>query len=114
MVNDVYARCLPIDAGEVATYIPELSKANPDDFGVCVATADGRLFEAGTCDRPFTIQSISRPFTFGMALEELGHDKVFQHVGVEPSGDAFTPSTATGPWSMCWIGSVLLPAGGCQ
>ncbi len=89
MVNDVYARCLPIDAGEVATYIPELSKANPDDFGVCVATADGRLFEAGTCDRPFTIQSISKPFTFGMALEELGHDKVFQHVGVEPSGDAF-------------------------
>jgi glutaminase len=41
MVNDVYARCLPIDAGEVATYIPELSKANPDDFGVCVATSDG-------------------------------------------------------------------------
>ncbi len=89
MVNDVYARCLPIDAGEVATYIPELSKANPDDFGICVATADGRMFEAGTCDRPFTIQSISKPFTFGMALEELGHDKVFQHVGVEPSGDAF-------------------------
>ena len=83
MVNDVYARCLPIDVGEVATYIPELSKANPDDFGVCVATSDGRLFEAGTCDRPFTIQSISKPFTFGMALEELGHDKVFQHVGVE-------------------------------
>jgi glutaminase len=89
LVNHVYAGCLPIDAGEVATYIPELSKANPDDFGVCVTTADGRTFEAGTCDHSFTIQSISKPFTFGLALEELGYEKVFQHVGVEPSGDAF-------------------------
>ena len=80
---------MPLTTGEVATYIPELSKANPDDFGVSLVTADGRMFEAGSCDRPFTIQSISKPFTFGIALEELGHDKVFQHVGVEPSGDAF-------------------------
>jgi glutaminase len=75
--------------GELATYIPELGKANPDDFGICITTADGRIFEVGDCDRPFTIQSISKPFTFGIALEELGHEKVFQHVGVEPSGDAF-------------------------
>ena len=75
--------------GQVATYIPELGKANPEDFGICLITADGRTFEVGDCDKPFTIQSISKPFTFGMALEELGHDKVFQHVGVEPSGDTF-------------------------
>lgn len=43
----------------------------------------------GDCDQPFTIQSISKPFTFGMALETYGHAKVAQHVGVEPSGDAF-------------------------
>lgn len=35
------------------------------------------------------LQSISKPFTFGIAIEELGHEKVFQHVGIEPSGDAF-------------------------
>ena len=89
LVDSAYAKCLPIDEGDVATYIPELSYANPDDFGICLVTADGRVFEAGTCDKAFTIQSISKPFTFGLALEELGHDKVFQHVGVEPSGDAF-------------------------
>jgi glutaminase len=76
-------------AGEVATYIPELGKADPDAFGLCLVTADGRVFQAGDCDRPFTIQSISKPFTYGMALEEFGHAKVFEHVGVEPSGDAF-------------------------
>ena len=89
LVDHVYAKCLALTDGEVATYIPELSKSNPHDFGVCIATADGRIYEAGDCDRPFTIQSISKPFTFGLALEELGHDKVFEHVGVEPSGDAF-------------------------
>ena len=89
LVDDLHARYLSIDEGEVATYIPELAKADPGKFGVSVVTADGRIFEAGDCEQPFTIQSISKPFTFGMALEELGHDEVCGHVGVEPSGDAF-------------------------
>jgi glutaminase len=75
--------------GQVATYIPELGKANPDLFGICLKTADNRTFEVGDCDIPFSIQSISKPFTYGMAIEELGHEKVFRHVGVEPSGDTF-------------------------
>ena len=89
VVDDVYATYLPLTTGEVATYIPELSKANPDDFGICLVTTDGRTFEAGQCDQAFSIQSISKPFTFGIALEEVGHARVLQHVGVEPSGDAF-------------------------
>src|SRR5215510_12578472 len=75
--------------GEVATYIPELGKADPSHFGICIVTSDGRIFETGDCDRAFTIQSVSKPFTFGMAIEELGHDTVFQRVGVEPSGEPF-------------------------
>jgi glutaminase len=51
--------------------------------------SDGRVFETGNCDQPFTIQSVSKPFTFGMAIEELGHDTVFRRVGVEPSGEPF-------------------------
>jgi glutaminase len=89
LVDQLYARHKPLDGGEVAAYIPELSKANPDDFGVCLVTSDGRVFQAGDCDRLFTMQSISKPFTFGMAIDELGQEKVLQYVGVEPSGDAF-------------------------
>lgn len=89
LVDALYTQYLPHSDGEVATYIPELSTANPDDFGVCLITADGRVFEAGDCDREFTIQSISKPFTFGMAIEELGHEVVLRHVGVEPSGESF-------------------------
>ena len=75
--------------GEVATYIPELGKADPEQFGICLVTSEGRVFEVGHCDEPFTIQSISKPFTFGMALEAFGHERVSRHVDVEPSGDTF-------------------------
>jgi glutaminase len=89
LIEDLHREYQYNQNGELATYIPELGKANPKHFGICIATADGRIFEIGDCDQPFTIQSISKPFTFGMALEELGHERVFEHVGVEPSGDAF-------------------------
>ncbi len=89
LVEAAHAKYAPHATGDVATYIPELSKANPDHFGICTVTSDGRVFEMGDCDVPFTIQSISKPFTFGMAIDELGRDAVLAHVGVEPSGDAF-------------------------
>ena len=89
LVDELRARYAPLDDGEVATYIPELSKANPDEFGVSLVTASGRIFESGDCDRLFTIQSISKPFVFGMALEECGPEQVFDRVDVEPSGDSF-------------------------
>jgi glutaminase len=89
LIDDLYTKYASLDEGEVATYIPELAKADPDRFGVSLVTADGRIFEAGDCDHRFTIQSVSKPFTFGIALEELGHEKVSSYVGVEPSGDTF-------------------------
>jgi glutaminase len=89
LVDGLHKKYSPRNDGEVATYIPELGKADPEDFGICIATSDGRTFEAGDSDRLFTIQSISKPFTFGMALEAHGQEKVSRHVGVEPSGDAF-------------------------
>lgn len=89
LLQKLYTRYLSLDSGEVATYIPELGKANPNHFGISLITVDGRQFEVGNVEVPFTIQSISKPFTFGMALESYGQDAVAYHVGVEPSGDAF-------------------------
>src|SRR5499427_2261058 len=89
LIEHLYDKYVPVNDGQVATYIPELGKANPDDFGICLVSSDGRVFEVGNCNQPFTIQSVSKPFTFGMAIEELGHERVFQRVGVEPSGEPF-------------------------
>lgn len=88
-LDELHRRYLPLTDGDVATYIPELAKSPPDDFGIALVTAGGRTFEVGDADRPFTIQSISKPLTFGMAIEEFGHERVARHVGVEPSGEAF-------------------------
>ena len=60
------------DDGEVATYIPELAQAAPDSFGLALATTDGALYEVGDSRVPFTIQSISKPLTYGLALERWG------------------------------------------
>ena len=76
-------------SGQVATYIPELAKANPDWFGICLATTAGNVYEAGDSQQSFTIQSISKPFVYGLALEQHGRAAVLQKVGVEPTGDAF-------------------------
>jgi glutaminase len=75
--------------GELASYIPELTKADPNWFGIAVATVDGHLYEVGDTGQPFTIQSISKPFVYGLALQDLGHDAVLEKIGVEPTGDAF-------------------------
>lgn len=76
-------------AGAVATYIPELGKADPADFGLAVATVNGQLYTAGDAETPFTIQSVSKAFAFALALEIAGAKAVEARVGVEPSGDPF-------------------------
>lgn len=88
-LDGVYDRLLPLRDGAVADYIPELSKANPDDFGICIATVDGKIYGTGQTDIPFTIQSMSKPFAYGYALHEHGAERVLQQVGVEPTGEAF-------------------------
>lgn len=75
--------------GTVASYIPELSKADPAHFGIALATIDGHVYVSGDSDVPFTIQSISKAFVFAMALETLGAEQVEPKIGVEPSGEAF-------------------------
>ena len=76
-------------AGEVASYIPELGKARPEDFGLAIATVSGQIFAVGDTEVPFTIQSISKAFAFCLALELAGPALVESRVGVEPSGDPF-------------------------
>lgn len=75
--------------GAVATYIPELAKADPSLFGISLATVDGHVYEVGDSRHEFTIQSISKPLVYGLALADHGRDHVVTKVGVEPSGDAF-------------------------
>lgn len=75
--------------GHVATYIPELGKADPNSLGICVYTKDGEKISIGDTSKRFSIQSISKIISLAIALEVYGPDVVFENVGMEPSGDAF-------------------------
>lgn len=88
-LQNIYDEFAPIDEGSVATYIPELAKADPDWFGICLVTANGAVYEVGDSRQEFTIQSISKPFVYGIALEDNGRATTLERVGVEPTGDAF-------------------------
>jgi len=79
----------PLEEGAVATYIPELAKADPDAFGICIVTADGYTYAVGESDTPFTMQSVSKPAVYAAALADRGRENVLRKVGVEPSGEAF-------------------------
>jgi glutaminase len=78
-----------LTTGRVASYIPELAKADPNRFGISVVTLDGRSFDVGDTAHKFTIQSISKVFVYGMALEDYGRENLIKKVGVEPTGDPF-------------------------
>lgn len=75
--------------GETASYIPELGQVDKNQLGVCIYTGDGKKENIGDTDIRFTIQSISKVITLAVALERCGFYKVFEKVGMEPSGDAF-------------------------
>lgn len=83
------AGCQKTHEGKVATYIPELGKADGNQLGICIHTISGEHFCVGDTNVRFSIQSISKVISLAIALELCGFDKVFQNVGMEPSGDPF-------------------------
>lgn len=93
-------------SGKVATYIPELAKADPDWFGICVASTDGHVYEVGDSRLDFTIQSISKPFVYGIALQDRGREAVLAKIGVEPTGDAFN-SISLAPDTGCPLNPMI-------
>jgi glutaminase len=76
------------DRGQVASYIPELARIDPNQFGIAMALPDGQVHTAGDASVLFSIQSVSKVFTLALALGRLG-DQLWQRVGREPSGLPF-------------------------
>ena len=74
--------------GEVASYIPELAKVNPNKFALNAHTVDGQDYNLGDVDERFSIQSISKVFMLTKAYIIHGSE-LWKRVGVEPSGNPF-------------------------
>lgn len=88
-LDALHARFRSLTTGQVANYIPELADADPAGFGICLAAVDGHVYEVGDSRHAFTIQSISKAITYGLALEDNGVEAMLAKVDVEPSGEAF-------------------------
>jgi glutaminase len=79
----------PLEEGSLADYIPSLAEADSGLFGVAIASMDGVVYAAGDAGAEFSIQSISKPFVFALAVQDKGLQAVLAAVGVEPSGESF-------------------------
>ncbi|MEV6394618.1 glutaminase A [Streptomyces sp. NPDC051907] len=82
--------------GQVADYIPQLKRVPPDQFGIAVCTVDGQRFSVGESDVGFCVQSVCKPITYALTLEEHGAEVVHRHVGREPSGRGFNELSVNG------------------
>ena len=88
-LDQIVAEYAGVTDGALADYIPELTEVDPSGFGLTLSSSDGFLYESGDARTEFTIQSISKPFTYALALDQVGEEAVDAKIGVEPSGEAF-------------------------
>jgi glutaminase len=95
LLDEVWREAGQRDEGELATYIPELARADRSTFGLALASLDGCVYSAGRIEE-FTIQSVSKPFVYALALADQGIDAVWARVGVEPTGNAFNTISVDG------------------
>lgn len=96
VVEEAHARFKDVKDGAPADYIPELAKVPAELFGVAIVTARGDVYTAGDVDYAFTIQSVSKPFTAALVMQDHGSANVIvEKIGVEPTGQKFNSILAT-------------------
>ncbi|RBP68021.1 L-glutaminase [Brevibacterium sanguinis] len=88
-LDEILDKHRPDRSGANADYIPALASADPEKLAIAISTLDGVEYTSGDSEFAFSIQSMSKPFVYGMALERLGLPAVLDTVGVEPTGEAF-------------------------
>lgn len=89
IVEEIYESVIGEEnSGRLATYIPELAKVNPDNFGVHLSTIDGENVGVGDYCQKFSIQSIAKVLSLSLAYNKLG-EGIWDRLGVEPSGTSF-------------------------
>ncbi|KIA87719.1 glutaminase [Flavobacterium sp. AED] len=89
ILQEVYQEAKKLQSsGNVSTSIPELTKVDPDKFGIHLISIEGEDFGIGDSNEKFSIQSVSKALTVALAFSFLD-ERIWERVGVEPSGSAF-------------------------
>ena len=89
ILDEIYDEIQPeLMRGKVADYIPALAEVEKGQFSMTLTLEDGSVYSVGESKKAFSIQSISKVFTFTLALD-IYASELYKRVGVEPSGNAF-------------------------
>ncbi|XP_022102743.1 glutaminase liver isoform, mitochondrial-like [Acanthaster planci] len=88
-VDRLYEEIKMNTSGELATYIPQLARQNPNHWGVALCTIDGQRHSVGNTTVPFSLQSCSKAPIYAEVLTRHGANYVHHFVGHEPSGRPF-------------------------
>ena len=75
-------------------YSGAVEGVDPDHLAIAVALIDGRSLVAGDADERFPLMSVSKPFTYALALEQRGADYMLQTIGVSATGLPYNSVTA--------------------
>ena len=86
---ELHARIAEVTGGKPADYIPELGKADPNLFGIAIATVDGQVYAVGDAESPSPSNRCRSPSCTATRSQHYGREAVLKHVGVEPTGEAF-------------------------
>jgi glutaminase len=94
LVDQAHSSFKDVREGANADYIPILAEVDPELFAVVVTLADGTTYAAGDSEHVFSIQSVSKPFTMALVMQEQGLDAIVEKIGVEPTGMPFNSIVA--------------------
>ncbi|MEM5404510.1 glutaminase A [Paraburkholderia unamae] len=89
VVKDAHEKFAGLTSGKNADYIPYLATVPSNLFGIAVVTATGETITAGDVDYAFAIESISKLFTLGLVMDDIGADALRKKIGASPTGMPF-------------------------
>ena len=82
ILKEIYEEIQPYaQEGKPASYIPELLKVNPDRYGICLRTIEGKEYAQGDSDERFAVQSISKVFSLAMSFGRIGNE-LWKRIGL--------------------------------
>ncbi len=89
LLNHVYNNSKRTNTGYIYNSAPDIFKIDPDALAIAITTTDGLTYKAGDHHATFLLQSISKVFAYGLALEDHGREALLESIGVEPSGNPY-------------------------
>jgi glutaminase len=95
--------------GANADYIPALAKVDSNIYGIALVTTDGKVYTTGDITSEVSIQSISKPFTMALVMEEQGPDAIENNMGVDATGQVFNSINAVEQYKGAEMNAMVNP-----